>query len=105
MDNKTSACVTGFVVCAMLYANVSATRADMRAPAVHTFTLANADAKPAAFNSPPRQATRGIEAEISVKEPPQAGTPAQRHFAKYLELHRSRIETAGPRQADHAAQL
>jgi hypothetical protein len=88
----------------MLYANISATRADMRAPAAETFALANGSARPAVFISPPRQSTPGTGPGIAVRETPQAGTLAQRHFAEYLELHRSRIETARSRPANRAAQ-
>jgi hypothetical protein len=104
MDNKTSACITGFVVCATLYANISATRADMHAPAADTFAFAGASAKPAVFISPLRQSTPGIGPATIARESPNAGTSAQRHFAEYLDLHRSRIETARPRLLNRAAQ-
>ena len=104
MDNKTSTFITGFVVCASLYANVSATRADMRAPAADTFVLVNAGARPAVFISPLRPSIPGNGQTIAAREAPQAGTPAQRHFAEYLALHQSRIETARPRSANRAVQ-
>ena len=66
MDNKTATCVTGFVVCAMLYANVSATRAAMRDSAGGTFILAGASARPAVSISSPWQSTPGTG-----REPPR----------------------------------
>jgi hypothetical protein len=91
MDKKTSACVTGFLLCAMLYANVSITRADMRAYDADTFALAYVTARPALVIAPGSAASFG---EATLKPAAvQAGPSARRHFDEYLQLHRSRIET------------
>src|SRR5258705_11790594 len=48
MDKKTSTCIMGLVLCAVLYANISSTRADMRAHAAPPFAPVSGSARPAA---------------------------------------------------------
>jgi hypothetical protein len=91
MDKKTSTCVTGLVVCAMLYANVSITRADIRAHDADTFALAYVSARPAVFILP-STAAQSLNEGTSTEAPAQARPAAQRHFDEYLQLHRSRAD-------------
>jgi hypothetical protein len=102
MDKKTSTCITGFVICAVLYANISSPRADMRAHAVDTFALAYVSARPAVFMPQWHSTPRNGQGTVA-REPSQAQPSAQRHFAEYLQLHRSRIDSAQLRRASRAA--
>ena len=75
----------------MLYANVSTTRADMRAHDPDTFALAYVSARPAVFLLP--AASQESAPGRVVKPAPAPARPAvQRHFDEYLQLHRSRVE-------------
>ena len=84
--------VTGLLFCAMLYANISSTRADIRLPDTDTLTLANANAVPAALVTP-KKSVQGNRrtATSSVTE---ASVEANgKHFSDYLQLHKTRTDT------------
>jgi hypothetical protein len=102
MDKKTSTFITGCVLCAVLYANISSTRADMRDHAVETFARAYASARPAVYIPSWQSAPQNGQLTVT-REPPQASPSAQRHFAEYLQLHRSRIGSAQLDQSNRAA--
>ena len=75
----------------MLYANVSITRADMRAHDPDTFALAYVSARPAVFVLS-AASQEDMTARAAKPAPAQARPASQRHFDEYLQLHRSRAE-------------
>ena len=105
---KLSICITGLLMCAMSYANMSGSRGDMRLQEADTLALTFVSVAPEALTAPAAKPARrdahGKNARANGVRPAQqvGGTP-ERPFDTYFRLHQSRVETPPAAPAQHAA--
>jgi hypothetical protein len=111
---KLSICITGLLMCAMSYANISGSRGDMHLQEADTLALTYVSVAPEAITAPAAKPPRrnayekdahgkNAHANNAPRAAQQAGGPLERSFDTYLRLHQSRVETPPAEPMQHAA--
>ena len=111
---KLSICITGLLMCAMSYANISGSRGDTHLQEADTLALTYVSVAPEAITAPaakpPRRSAhekdvhgKSAHANNAPRAAHQAGGPPERSFDTYLRLHQSRVETPPAETTQHAA--
>ena len=111
---KLSICITGLLMCAMSYANISGSRGDTHQQEADTLALTYVSVAPEAITAPAAKPPRrnayekdahgkNAHANNAPRAAQQAGGPPERSFDTYLRLHRSRVETPPAEPMQHAA--
>ena len=111
---KLSICITGLLMCAMSYANISGSRGDTHLQEADTLALTYVSVAPEAITAPAAKPLRrnahdqhaqgkNAHANYGAREAQQAGGPPERSFDTYLRLHQSRVETPPAEPTQHAA--
>ena len=114
---KLSICITGLLMCAMSYANISGSRSDLRLQEADTLALTYVSVAPEAITAPaavkPSRRTahaktahgKNAHGNNPARVAQEAGGPPEPAFDTYLRLHQSRVETPPPAAAAHHAAL
>ena len=111
---KLSICITGLLMCAMSYANISGNRSDARLQETDTLALTYVSVAPEAITAPAAKPPRrnayekdahgkNAHANNAPRAAQQAGGSPERSFDTYLRLHQSRVETPPAEPTQHAA--
>jgi hypothetical protein len=102
---KLSICITGLLMCAMSYANISGGRGDVHLQEADTLALTYVNVAPEALATPAAKPLRRdrLQGRTAARAPQQSAGSPEQPFDTYLRLHQSRVETPPAAPAQHAA--
>ena len=101
---KLSPIVTGSLLCATFYANISSTRADVRLYGTDVIALESVSTAPAVLMTRAFDGQRSYRASATARhEARPVKTAEEQRFDEYLKLHQSRSEAPAQEASQYAA--